>query len=56
MASIQFSWVSTASARTRPGQLSVLGKMQNEVGSAADFLVEAFQHVGALEVLVMLER
>jgi hypothetical protein len=54
-ASIRFSLVSTASALTRRRQLLVFGKMR-DIGAAADFLVEALEHVRAFQVLVMLAR
>jgi hypothetical protein len=33
-----------------------IGEDAHDVGSAADFLVEAFEHIGALEMLMVLAR
>jgi hypothetical protein len=42
---------------TDEAQASVcIGEDAHDVGSAADFLVEAFEHIGALEMLMVLAR
>jgi hypothetical protein len=55
MASSQFSYVFTESARTNRRQLA-LGKDPHHMCRPFEFLVQSLQRVGALHVLVMGQR
>src|SRR6185437_9597225 len=56
MASIQFSWISTAKARVSRRQDSALGKMRTTKRAPLQLLHQPLEHVRAFQMLVVLPR